>query len=169
MLKFTHTPVIKTERLILRKPNRGDIGDFMEYYDPAHDMAFMGGTLPSAEAVFDSILKAELTWVIELADEGKVIGEVYVNNIVSFYLANIGILINENYRNKGYAREALTAVKKYAFNELGLGRVRAVVLNTNTGSVRMLESCGFECEALIYDYDCGGRLADVYLFSAVPV
>ena len=46
----------------------------------------------------------------------------------------------------GFASEAIQAVVRFAFNELGLYRIQAGVYDSNIGSVKCLEKCGFELE-----------------------
>lgn len=77
------------------------------------------------------------------------------------------------YRNKGYATDAVKTILQYGFCHLGLERISSSTQENNIGSQRVLEKCGFTLEGrerkakyfagrrhdrLIY-----GLLADEYL------
>lgn len=57
----------------------------------------------------------------------------------------IGILIADHqYRNKGYATEALRLLVIYCRNELKIVRVFCNIFKENTTSIRLFEKCGFQ-------------------------
>lgn len=57
----------------------------------------------------------------------------------------IGVLIAENqYRNKGYATEALKLLISYCKNELNVVHVFCNIFKKNTTSIRLFENCGFQ-------------------------
>lgn len=76
----------------------------------------------------------------------KFIGKVQVSNIVMgvFKSAFIGYSIDENEQGKGYMKEALKLVTKYAFDDIGLHRLEASTLLDNIKSQRVLKACGFK-------------------------
>lgn len=58
--------------------------------------------------------------------------------------AGLGIYIHEQYRQNGYAAEAIVLAKDYAFRNLLLKQVYAHVSADNTPSLNLFEKCGFE-------------------------
>ena len=56
----------------------------------------------------------------------------------------IGILIDELYREKGHAKNALQIAIQYAFNNLHLTQLNASILSNNINSKKLFESVGFE-------------------------
>ena len=62
--------------------------------------------------------------------------------------AGIGILINTEYRSKGYAAEALGLSIDYAFNFLNLHQLWANILQNNQQSIRLFKNKGFELSGL---------------------
>ena len=54
--------------------------------------------------------------------------------------------IAADYRNRGYATEALRRMVDYGFSEFDLEVIAAWVRSHNTGSVRVLEKCAFKLE-----------------------
>ena len=59
--------------------------------------------------------------------------------------AGLGILVNDtNYRNKGYAGQALELIINYAFNILNLHQLYCNITTDNIPSIKLFESKGFE-------------------------
>ncbi len=56
----------------------------------------------------------------------------------------VGVLIFEQYRNKGYAREAIELIKKYVFETLLVNQVFCNISESNKESISLFEKCGFE-------------------------
>ncbi|WP_042386727.1 GNAT family N-acetyltransferase [Clostridium culturomicium] len=73
------------------------------------------------------------------------IGRIRINNIIQgvFKSAFIGYSIDEKCQGKGYMKEAVKLVLKYAYEEFGLHRIEATTLLDNERSQRVLEACGF--------------------------
>ncbi len=76
----------------------------------------------------------------------RLIGKVQISNIVMgvFKNAFVGYSIDENEQGKGYMKEALKLVCKYAVDEIGLHRLEASTLLDNEKSQRVLKACGFK-------------------------
>jgi ribosomal-protein-alanine N-acetyltransferase len=76
----------------------------------------------------------------------KIIGKIQISNIVMgvFKSAFVGYSIDEDEQGKGYMKEALGLVIKYAFEDIGLHRVEASTLVENIKSQRVLKACGFK-------------------------
>ena len=81
------------------------------------------------------------------------IGNVYLTDIDYVNRSAIShVLIgNKAYWGNGYASEATNLLLKYAFDELGLHRISAQVLESNTGSLRMHKKCGYIEEGVLRD------------------
>jgi RimJ/RimL family protein N-acetyltransferase len=58
----------------------------------------------------------------------------------------IGYTLDKEFRNKGYATEALTAVIDYLINSLNKHRITASIDPVNTDSIRLIERLGFRKE-----------------------
>ncbi|MBO2527266.1 MAG: N-acetyltransferase [Clostridiales bacterium] len=82
-------------------------------------------------------------WMIELKD-GTHIGELCFKGINKSGSTEIGYGTDEEYRGRGYASEAVTAVSAWALEQNGINCVTAEVERENTASVRVLEKSGFE-------------------------
>lgn len=66
--------------------------------------------------------------------------------------AGIGILISEDYRDKGYATEALEMMIDYAFNTLHLHQLFCNITYDNTPSLKLFKKAGFEIIGLKKDW-----------------
>ena len=80
-----------------------------------------------------------------MKENGKVIGSIYCGSR-DFSAKELGYIINEDYRGRGYALEALRAVVARAFQE-GVHRVYAECDPRNERSWRLLERAGLKREA----------------------
>ena len=56
----------------------------------------------------------------------------------------VGILIFEQYRNKGYAHQAIELLKIYTFGTLLVNQLFCNISENNKESISLFEKCGFE-------------------------
>lgn len=171
-------PDIETERLVLRKLRMEDAEDMFEYgQDP--EIAYRGlweplGGLEESRADISEALKgyavgSMISWAIEHRADRKMIGRIglgphsRMNN-----RAEIGYAMNRSYWGQGLATEAVRGVLNFAFRDMGLNRVQAIVLLENAGSIRVLEKAGLQREGLLrrYQYVRGDYL-DVYMYGVL--
>jgi len=83
--------------------------------------------------------------VFKKNDLSKIIGSVALSNIAmgNFRSCFLGYRLDENENSKGYATEVIQRVVKFAFEELGLHRMEANIMPSNTRSIKVAEKCGF--------------------------
>ena len=60
--------------------------------------------------------------------------------------AGVGVIIAENYRNKGFAKQALHLLSDYAFTTINLFKLHCTITKDNLLSIKLFSSCGFELE-----------------------
>ena len=60
--------------------------------------------------------------------------------------AGIGVIISEDHRNKGFAKEALELLANYAFTTVNISKFHCVITKDNLASIKLFLSCGFELE-----------------------
>lgn len=63
--------------------------------------------------------------------------------------AGIGVLIDESFRKKGYAAQAVSAIESYAFNHLNLHQVYVYVPETNKASIALFSKANFQPAAVL--------------------
>lgn len=92
----------------------------------------------------DLMSMKQLRLMIEDTQNGAQMGCIDIYDYDEFNSrAGFGILIDEKYRGKDYAKNAISLLLKYCFNTLLLNQIYALVLETNVNSIKLFESLGF--------------------------
>jgi len=183
---FNKLPVIETPRLILRQitesPEDGRdslefINDYSVYrywgvYDESNDKN--GKRRPKKKIKLDyqyiTTMKEykahrELTWLMELKDTHKVIGEIVLYDFRLKKQADIGYRISKSYWGKGFTPEAGQAMCKVAFEAMDLTRLQIRCFTDNLSSVRVAEKLGFAKEGMIKQGAIVNVMTDYYIFG----
>ncbi len=162
------SPLIITNRLILRLAEIGDIPALLHFYRVNID--YLAPTSPLLPPDF----LTEAFWLRQVARndddfaQGRavklflfakskpatVVGHISLNNIVhgAAYSCDLGYALGEDRQGQGLMSESLVAVIRYAFDEVGLHRVKAAYLPSNERSGRLLRRLGFVVEGYARDY-----------------
>lgn len=113
----------------------------------------------------------QLRLMIDLVgkDEDITIGTIDLYDIDSHNRrAGIGILIDEDYRQKNYATQALVLMADYAFNFLSLHQLYAYITLSNTKSINLFEKAGFKHVGILKEWvQRGERFEDVQLCQLI--
>lgn len=154
------TKTIETERLILRKFNMSD-AEYM-YYNWANDDDVTKyitwpthGNIEVSKDVVSRIMKEyeseiKYEWCIELKENGKVIGDISAPRVFdNIETVEIGYVLGKNYWNKGIVTEALNAVIKYFFEEIGANRIEAKHDIQNPASGEVMKKCNMQFEGVL--------------------
>lgn len=81
--------------------------------------------------------------------------------------AELGVVIKQEFRGKGYAQEAIRQILAYAKQILHLHQVYAVVSVKNKKAAKMLELSGFESGKMLKDWLLeGGKYENAYIFQS---
>ena len=139
---------LQTARLLLRPFRESDLTDLYEFLSQLRDDEFEGYpgiTRENAEEHLRERIGSGNYYAVELAGSGKVIGNISCIPR-DFGAVEVGFIINERFRRRGYALEALSAVIRNAFAE-GVHRVYAECDPRNVPSRRLLEKVGMRREA----------------------
>lgn len=67
--------------------------------------------------------------------------------------AGVGIIIDEKYREKGFAKEALFMLVNYCFSHLNLHQLYCNIVEDNVKSISLFENQGFERVGLKRDWN----------------
>ena len=83
--------------------------------------------------------------------EGALVGSVGIQPKSGWkdHSAEIGYWVGEPYWGNGIATRALREMTLMAVGDLGFRRLVAPVLSPNTGSMRVLENCGYALEGIL--------------------
>jgi RimJ/RimL family protein N-acetyltransferase len=99
--------------------------------------------------------------------DGPIIGQVSLQSIdLRDHHAEIGYLLNADFRGQGIMTRAVSLLCDYAFG-IGFRRLGAFAMPRNVGSVRILEKNGFTQEAVLRNYitELDDTQSDAVLFS----
>lgn len=171
-------PELETGRLLLRKLRMEDAADMFEYgQDPEIARRGLWPPLQSLEESQTDIAETmegyargtEMSWALENKANGKMIGRFglgpfsRMNNRIE-----IGYAMNRSYWGQGLATEAARRLVQFAFEQLGVNRVQAIVLPENSGSIRVLEKSGMQREGLLRGYQLvQGEYLDVLIYAVL--
>ncbi len=174
---------LRTQRLLLRPARiadfpawahaRRDSQDFLKPWEPTWAADHL--TRRSFRSRVDwsnKAIRLERAWpfLIFTADEGSLAGAVTLDNVRRgpAQSATVGYWISVNHARRGYMREALAEVRRFAFDDLALGRLEAGCLPENTASRGLLEKVGFKYEGVAQAYlQIDGRWRDHVLYAAI--
>ncbi|MDL2303569.1 GNAT family N-acetyltransferase [Dysgonomonas sp. OttesenSCG-928-D17] len=113
----------------------------------------------------------QLRLMVDLAGSDTTIGTVDLYDIDGHHRrAGIGILIDENYRQKGYASQALLLMQEYAFNFLYLHQLYAYISASNIKSISLFEKSDYKEVGVLKDWiQRSETFEDVRLFQLLNV
>jgi RimJ/RimL family protein N-acetyltransferase len=157
------TITLQTSRLLLRRPRFDDADAFAEYLADPEAMRFLGGETVPREDVPSVIQKWLDRWeangvgpfAIERRDDGRVVGRTglivwdtreWRNSTYAeagdHAQLELGWALMPGHWGNGYATEAALAVRDWARQELGIGRLISLINPDNVQSQRVAERLG---------------------------
>lgn len=161
------TPVLESERVMLRFPRNGDYrewaalrrdsAEFLQPWEPRwsldeleraawhqrvrryHDEHAGGNAVP---------------FLIFERRTGRLIGGITLGNIRYGVAqsAQIGYWLGQRHAGQEFMKDAIEALLEHAFTSLRLHRVEAACIPANRRSVRVLEKVGFQREGVLRSY-----------------
>jgi len=153
---FSDLPVLETERLILKKIEPSNANDMYAYASLNQVTRYLLWTphlnIEETKGYIEYLQKQYRKgnysdWGLTCKADGVFIGTCgfsdmdFTNN-----KGELGYVLSPSYQGKGYMKEAVNAVLKLAFGELGLKRVELRIMEENTASMRFAVSMGFKFE-----------------------
>lgn len=156
---FTNFPSLKIERLLLRQIQPDDAEALFSTFCDEEVMKFYGH-LPH-QSIDDSreLIRQQqawyarregIRWGITLKGQDRVIGSCgfYLFD-EDFHRAETGYELNRAFWRQGIMAEAMSAIITYAFTDLQLHRIEAVVDDVNEPSKGLLRKLGFTHEGTL--------------------
>lgn len=177
------SPVLRGPRVTLRAPRSSDYAawrdlrrqsrEFLKPYEPRWSEADL------SRRVFASRLKrgraearagTDYTFFIFLrqGETDVLVGGMTLSNVRrrAAQFVNLGYWMGQQYAGRGLMSEAVGVVLPFVFDTLGLHRIHAAFLPTNTASRRVLEKNGFKEEGFAENYlQIDGKWCDHVLFG----
>ena len=105
---------------------------------------------------------------IFVMDNDRLVGNVVLRNVArgAWQNATLGYWVDDAFRGRGYATEAVGLALTLAFGPIGLHRVQAGTLLGNEPSMQVLRKNGFRFEGVSEKYlQIDGRWADHNMFA----
>lgn len=165
---------IETERLLIRKwqlPR--DLDDAVAIYGDPQTMRFIPcGTLgrEQTQRLVERMMERDERhgygiWPVVLKAENRIIGECGITQIPGHEPdIEIAWIFNRAYHGQGYATEAAHAVMQFAFEELRIGRLYALIDRFNGASIGVANRLGMRYDRIIRAYK-----RDLMRYEAVPL
>lgn len=157
---------LKTERLLLRPWNEGDLEDFYAYAR-VDGVGQMAGWTPHAsrevsKIILDDFIAGKRTFALEY--RGRVIGSLGLEEysekdypeLRDLRGREIGYVLSKEFWGQGLMPEAVNAVLGYLFVTLKLDFALVGHFDRNRQSARVIEKCGFRyLKSRPYETQCG--------------
>jgi RimJ/RimL family protein N-acetyltransferase len=148
ILRESSTPVLETERLVLRAPRLEDAKAIARL---ANDRRIAENTtriphpyrIADAEAFIGQVNAGDGELALLITRDGEPIGACGLAQFGGPAL-DLGYWLGAPYWGNGYATEAARALIDHAFTALGCQVLQAGARVTNPASRRVLEKCGFQ-------------------------
>lgn len=171
-------PQLETERLYLREIKESDAGDLYKNFSNQRLMEFYGSELMTMQEEAVGLINAfrvsyeenkGYRWGIQLKDDSRLIGTIGFHAYSPKHKrAEIGYELHPDYWGVGYAKESITRVMEFGFQEMDLKRIGAIVFQENIPSNRVLAGLGFKHEGLLRNYIVqGGKSFDTNVYSLI--
>jgi RimJ/RimL family protein N-acetyltransferase len=108
---------------------------------------------------------AEKPFAIVAYETGELLGGIGAR-VLDEGVVDVGYWVKREARGRGIASAALSLIARWAFRELGAGRVQLVTEPENRTSQRVAEKAGFTREGVLRSYlGFKGRRRDAVMFS----
>ncbi len=175
------SPELITDRLTLRLPKPNDYPQWSSLRQSSREFLEPWEPTWAADHLSKRAFSERVRWARNSAAEGSAlpfflvrqIDEAVVGGITLDQIrygpsqrGNLGYWVGREYARQGFMKEAIEAVVHHAFNELGLSRIEAACLPSNTASRRLLEKAGFKYEGVAQSYlQINGRWQNHVLYA----
>ncbi|QBD79854.1 N-acetyltransferase [Ktedonosporobacter rubrisoli] len=173
---FTSFPCLTTERLQLRQIRPSDAEELYAILSDEEAMKYYGHlphrTLADTYELIDKIQeryaqRTAIRWGIAFKGQDRLIGTCgFHHPDTGFHCAETGYELDRAFWRQGIMREAMRAILRYGFEELGLHRIEAIIDIKNVASKQLLLKLGFTYEGVLRErYYLNGVFEDEHYFG----
>jgi RimJ/RimL family protein N-acetyltransferase len=147
--------ILETERLRLRHLHLADIPALVDLWHDPGVTHYMGGPRDRArlKAIFAEVAKTPLAdqydlWPVEEKQTGKIVGHCGLldKEVEGKTEIELVYVFAQPVWGKGYATEMAKALKEYAFEQMGIRRLVAIIEPENIGSEKVAVKVGMQLE-----------------------
>jgi len=146
-------PVLETERLVLRKLDQDDLEDIVAW----EDVPIAQSARVQAQEFLDYCFREYRErgigpWGIQLKETRVIVGNCGLPHVIfKSHCGEVNYYVAPRHRGQGLAPEALKALLKFGFRDIGLARIQARCELGNLSSERVMQKAGMRFEKLIED------------------
>ena len=169
--------ILETNRLKIREMTQRDFAALAEILRDEDTMYAYEGAFSEADtqAWLDKNLQRYAEdgfglWAVILKENNKMIGQAGITwqDVDGKCIPEVGYLFNRAYWHKGYATEAATACKEYAFHNLGFKEIFSIVRSTNIAAKNVAIRNGMVIRNLIVKHYRGVDMPHFVLSTTNP-
>lgn len=153
---------LQSDRLLLRAPELSDLDFLFHIENDTRLWAVSACKTPYSRYLLQQYIETnthdlyvdkQLRLMIELRETKQLVGAVDLFDYnPSARRAEMGLVIDEAFRGKGYAKEALLAFFDYAERVLDLHQLYVYIFSENMVARQLYASCGFREVATLEDW-----------------
>jgi len=144
-MRFTVAPTLETERLVLRPYRADDFEAFAAYFASPRSVYTDGPV--SRTAAWDLFnagagrwqIAGYGAWTIERQSDGAGMGLVSLNTAITLPHPELGWILWDAFEGQGYAYEAASNARNFAFEILGWTDLLSGIHEDNHASIRLAE------------------------------
>jgi RimJ/RimL family protein N-acetyltransferase len=168
MLDLSKIPVLETHRLRLRRPEPRDFDAYAALCADPEVMRFIGDGLPQSRRrawqAFSGMLghwalRGYGQFAVESKASGRFLGRAGLYEPDPWPGTELAWALAREHWGQGFAPEAASAVRDWAFSVLGIRRLVSVIIPDNRPSIRVAEKVG---ERFDHDGDIDGTAVKIY-------
>ncbi|WP_298917687.1 GNAT family N-acetyltransferase [uncultured Roseobacter sp.] len=146
---LTSAPTLKTERLILRGPQRGDLPEFTRFMTSAPSMVSQGETVSKEEAWYGFLTGiGHWQWhgfgffTLRLHDDDAPLGRVGLLKHSNWPEVELAWHLFEGSEGSGYATEAARTVRQWAYLQKNIEQLFSYIHHENQASQAVAKRLG---------------------------
>ncbi|MES2568013.1 MAG: GNAT family N-acetyltransferase [Bacteroidota bacterium] len=176
-LNFEPFPVLKTERLVLRRMVLEDLDAYFAMRSDVNAMKHICQKIPTRDETKTKILRINeminmnegMAWAICLKTDNLMIGTASFHKVIKeHHRAEVGYMVHPDFWQQGIISEALESVIHYGFHTMNLHSIEAQIDPANLASEKVLQKFKFVKEAYYKEnYFFEGKFLDTAVFSLI--
>lgn len=174
--KFPTQPSLVGKKIYLRPATPDDVANFHHWYIQSEPLSQTFEPLPilTISEATDLYKKTErnidhAVFTIVSKEENTPLGKITYSDYNPLnQSARLGVLIDEDHRKKGYAKDALLTLINYLFRYRNLNKVYGEISEHNEDAVKLVDSIGFKKDGTLrahHYYD--GEFNDIFIYSVM--
>jgi diamine N-acetyltransferase len=165
--------MIVGERVQLREIEEEDLKVIVKWRNDPEILKWLFSYLPlcmSKQRIwYKTYVEDDSQQIFVIEVEKKPVGTVGLSHIDhKNQKAELGILIDTEWQNKGIGKEALSLLIEFAWNEMNLRKIKALVFKENEIAINLYKSCGFVEEGVLRkEVYKNGEFKDVIIMALI--